>query len=68
MDFGLSDSVLNEDLLLRALRWHGLSSPVRDLLELYEERAAIVEYSGKLPRGQAEREARLMVYGYGGGK
>jgi hypothetical protein len=30
---------------------------------LFEERAAIIEFCGNLPRGEAERLARLEVYG-----
>jgi hypothetical protein len=35
------------------------------LREEYEERAAIKEFCGNLPREQAEREARKEVYGIG---
>lgn len=31
----------------------------------YEERAAIMEYLGELPRGEAERRARKIVEGRG---
>ena len=30
---------------------------------LFEERAAIMEFSGNLPREEAEKRARLAVYG-----
>ena len=33
------------------------------LRELYEERAAIKEMDGKIPRAEAERQAREEVYG-----
>jgi hypothetical protein len=33
------------------------------LRELYEERAAIKEFLGNMPRAQAEAEARKEVYG-----
>ncbi len=35
----------------------------QDLMDLYEERAAIMEYDGGLMRSQAERLARKEVYG-----
>jgi hypothetical protein len=31
--------------------------PERDLIELYEERAAILEYDAQLPRKEAEKQA-----------
>lgn len=34
-----------------------------DLVEEYEERAAIMEYMGAMPRAQAEREASARVFG-----
>lgn len=34
-------------------------------LELYEERAAILEYCNGLPRAEAERKARKIVEGRG---
>jgi len=34
-----------------------------DLRDLYEERAAIMEYDGWLSRVEAERRAALIVYG-----
>jgi hypothetical protein len=33
-----------------------------DLRELFEERAAIIEFDGGFPREEAERRARLEVY------
>lgn len=37
----------------------------RDERELFEERAAIMEYVGGLPRAEAERLARKIVQGRG---
>jgi hypothetical protein len=34
-----------------------------DLLDLYEERAAIMEYDGGLPRHEAEARAWVIVFG-----
>ncbi len=33
-----------------------------ELKEKYEERAAIMEYDGKMPREQAEKLAELEIY------
>jgi hypothetical protein len=36
-------------------------APILDILELFEERAAIMEYDGGLPRAEAERQAWAWV-------
>jgi hypothetical protein len=36
-----------------------------DLLEVFEERAAIIEYDGRLPRDEAERLAGQYIRGEG---
>jgi hypothetical protein len=49
------------DDLQAAIREH--KEAILALLELYEERAAIMEYDGGLPRADAERQAWAIVLG-----
>ena len=52
--------VLTEELR-QAMRTH--KTALLDLVEAFEERAAIAEYCGRLPRGEAERLAWACVLG-----
>ena len=54
------------DNLRQAIREH--KEALLTLLELYEERAAIMEYCGGLPREEAERQAWAIVLGGPGPK
>lgn len=36
---------------------------MEDLVDAYEERAAIMEFCGCLPRAEAERQASALVFG-----
>lgn len=47
----------------KAIRETVLNDENRDRVEAFEERAAIMEYEGGLPREEAERLAYEIVYG-----
>lgn len=41
--------------------WQGGQPPLETLRELFEERAAIMEFDGGLPRPEAERQAAILT-------